>query len=104
MRIELHFRYTIDDVRDAVAPERRSKRALKSSPRWQVIKIWIVGIPVICTALYLAWSGKDALHTSELLPPVRDLLFLLGSSAAPALAVICAMLISLRRSARLLRR
>jgi hypothetical protein len=105
MRIELHFQYTINDLRDALTPERRSKRRIKSSPRWQVITILVFAIPITCAGLYLNWTGRGPVtHSAEFLPPVRDLLFLLGASAAPALAVIGALSISLRRSARLLRR
>src|SRR5437660_1630821 len=78
MRIELQFQYTIDDVRDALKPEPRGSRGIRSSPRWQLIMVSILALPALTAVLVFGLSG--AMRNMELLPPVRDALFLLGSS------------------------
>src|SRR4051812_46647389 len=94
MRVELHFTYTIDDVRDAVdaTTQQAQRPTLRPSPRWQK---WVGGVLSLCVItgiLVIAWSELGLVRDDDRSPPVQDLVFLLATSVAPALVLLLILL------------
>jgi hypothetical protein len=119
MRIELHFTYTVDDLREATAPvtEDPTKRRAAAAPRKYVMGRgligWMLFVGLAVGLFVLLQRGQDAgvrraggIVTQvayERLPPVQDLSVLLASSLAPALIIalfVLLMAIALARAVR----
>jgi hypothetical protein len=95
MRVEVHFTYTIDDVRDAIEATAQvvaTRLRLKPTPPWQRWVGTAISFIIIGTMAIIGWGNFGFARDGERLPPVQDLVFLLAASVLPALTILLILL------------